>query len=168
MQVFCCDKFCVSSLTIYKLNVLDVTPAILDRRFSMQCCFREHVGSAGMMRLHLEECNTVWNSTPDSDLVQILDQCNSLPKLMALEALYIKKLKPDLNTKDELRSRTLTLKLYKSILRFCSHPYSGPMPDFKIWLSSTCLYFFKRFSIRFMSFYHSVHLFFFFFSLHYK
>ena len=80
----------------------------------MQRRFREHVGSGGTMRSHFNECNTILNSTPDIDFVdiEILHKCNSLPKLLALEALYIKELKPDLNTKDEFRSRTLTLKLY--------------------------------------------------------
>ena len=78
----------------------------------MQRRFREHVGSGGTMRLHFDECKTILNSTPDNDIVEILHRSKSLQKLLALDALYIKELKPDLNTKDEFRSRTLTLKLY--------------------------------------------------------
>ena len=78
----------------------------------MQRRFREHVGNGGTMRSHFDECNSILNSTPDNDIVEILHKSKSLPKLLALEALYIKDLKPDLNTKDEFRSRTLILKLY--------------------------------------------------------
>jgi len=41
---------------------------------------------------------------------KILDRSSSLPSLLTLEALYIKQHKPKINTKDEYRSRTLTLK----------------------------------------------------------
>ena len=101
------------SNVVYKLKCPGCSSSYVGQTVRhMQRRFREHVGSGGTLRLHFEECNTVWNSTPESDIVQILDKCNSVPRLMALEALYIKDIKPDLNTKDEFRSRTLTLKLY--------------------------------------------------------
>ena len=44
----------------------------------MQRRFREHVGSGGTMRSHFDECNTILNSTPDSDIVEILHKSKSL------------------------------------------------------------------------------------------
>ena len=41
---------------------------------------------------------------------KILDQCGNQSKLMTLEALYIRTLKPAINTSDEYRTRELTLK----------------------------------------------------------
>ena len=73
----------------------------------LQRRFREHLGSNGLMRKHFETCGV---QTPSSDLVEILDKSRSYVRLLTLEALWINKLKPKLNTKDEYRSRTLTLK----------------------------------------------------------
>ena len=70
---------------------------------------REHLGNKGTMKTHFDQCNI---KDHDTSILQILDKCNSLPKLLALEALYIQQIKPNLNTKDEYRSRTLTLKLF--------------------------------------------------------
>ena len=41
---------------------------------------------------------------------EILDACRGVEKLMTIEAIYNKKLKPQLNTRDEYRERELTLK----------------------------------------------------------
>ena len=43
-------------------------------------------------------------------MVSVLGKANSLAKLLTLEALFIKEIKAFLNTKDEFRSRELTLK----------------------------------------------------------
>ena len=55
---------------------------------------------------HFEECNI----TPSDDLVKIIGTSRFLDKLLTLEALFIEEIKPELNTKDEYRSRTLKLK----------------------------------------------------------
>ena len=70
---------------------------------------REHLGSRGLLNTHFESCNV---DNTDGSILTILDRSNSLPHLLTLEALYINEIKPNLNTKDEYRSRTLTLKLY--------------------------------------------------------
>ena len=70
---------------------------------------REHLGNNGVIRAHFDICN-IHNS--DDNIVSILDRSNSLPRLLTLEALYIKEIKPYLNTKDEYRSRALTLTLF--------------------------------------------------------
>ena len=41
---------------------------------------------------------------------ETLDACRGVEKLMTMEAIYIKKLKPQLNTRDKYRGRELTLK----------------------------------------------------------
>ena len=72
----------------------------------LQQRFREHIGSKGILRKHFEECNI----TPSDDLVKIIGTSRFLDKLLTLEALFIEEIKPELNTKDEYRSRTLKLK----------------------------------------------------------
>ena len=42
---------------------------------------------------------------------KIVDQASSSIKLITLEALHIRKRRPAINTRDEFRSRVLTLKL---------------------------------------------------------
>ena len=73
---------------------------------------REHLGSKGIMKSHFDACGVDRLSIQDFDFVSLLDKANKTSKLLTLEALYISKIKPVLNTKDEFKSRTLTLKLY--------------------------------------------------------
>ena len=68
--------------------------------------FSEHQKQCSSVGQHLVECcgtthNVKW---------EILDACRVVEKLMTIEAIYIKKLKPQLNTRDEYRGRELTLK----------------------------------------------------------
>ena len=77
----------------------------------IQSRVREHLGSRGTMKVHLEKCG-VCPSTFSENSIKILHKSHSLSKLLALEALYINKIKPKLNVKDEFRSRTLTLKVF--------------------------------------------------------
>ena len=73
----------------------------------LQQRFREHVGNKGPMKTHFENCAV----TPTDDIVSILGRTSGGDsRLLTLEALFIKELAPVLNTKDEYRSRTLTLK----------------------------------------------------------
>ena len=74
----------------------------LSRRFS------EHLGSSGTLKKHLETC--VENTIISVDNVKVLTKCYSDQKLLTLEALFIKQINPKLNTKDEFKSRVLTLK----------------------------------------------------------
>ena len=75
---------------------------------------REHLGNKGTMKIHFHQCSAIDNTFPvnENDILFILDKANNVNKLLTLEALYIHEIKPRLNTKDEYRSRTLTLKLY--------------------------------------------------------
>ena len=71
---------------------------------------REHLGKNGVIKAHFALCHNIHYS--DNNIVTILDRSNSLPRLLTLEALYINEIKPKLNTKDEYRSRALTLQLF--------------------------------------------------------
>ena len=71
----------------------------------LQQRFREHMGSRGLIKNHFEMCDVV----PTEDNVRILGKSRG-EKLLSLEALFIHKIKPSLNSKDEYRSRTLKLK----------------------------------------------------------
>ena len=66
----------------------------------------EHQKNDSPVEQHLFECcgathNVKW---------EILDACRGVEKLMTIEVIYIKKLKPQINTRDEYRGRELTLK----------------------------------------------------------
>ena len=74
----------------------------------MQTRFKEHLQRAGPMKKHLAKCNTTL--TPKE--VDILQQtARGEGFLLTLEALHIRERKPTINTKDEYRSRELTIKL---------------------------------------------------------
>ena len=59
------------------------------------------------VRIHFDECVSDVPTLKDVDILH--STFRNLTYLLTLEALYIKELKPSLNTKDEYRSRTLTL-----------------------------------------------------------
>ena len=67
---------------------------------------KEH-SSSGPVRDHFKNCNIALLM----DNVSIMMSARNMYQLLTLEALAIKALKPLLNTKDEYRSRTLTIKL---------------------------------------------------------
>ena len=72
----------------------------------LQRRFKEHTGNKGPVKTHFENCGII----PDQNIIKIIGKANTLAKLLTLEALFIKEICPLLNTKDEWRSRTLTLK----------------------------------------------------------
>ena len=61
-----------------------------------------------LFRTHLNDCG----STLNDDCIEILHQtARGVSYLETLEALYIREIKPSINTKDEYRSRELIIKL---------------------------------------------------------
>ena len=73
----------------------------------LQQRYKEHIGNKGPVKSHFEACDV----TPNNDLISILSRTDKgESRLLTLEALFIKDIAPVLNTKDEFRSRTLTLK----------------------------------------------------------
>lgn len=69
---------------------------------------REHKRSGTPVESHFCACNT--DVTMD-DVNIIATSNKSVYKLMTLEALFIRSIKPSINTKDEYKSRTLTIKI---------------------------------------------------------
>ena len=73
----------------------------------LQQRFKEHIGNKGPIKTHFESCAI----TPTDDIISVLGRMDRGDgRLLTLEALFIKEIAPVLNTKDEYRSRTLTLK----------------------------------------------------------
>ena len=66
----------------------------------------EHQKKDSQVVQHLFECRAAKNDVE----WKILDACRTVEKLMIIEAIYISKLKPALNTRDEYRGRELTSK----------------------------------------------------------
>ena len=82
----------------------------------LQTRFREHLGCSGTMRRHIETCDPSVKISEYS--ISILARANKYIKLLTLEALFINEIKPDLNTKDEYRSRTLPLNFESPVVNF--------------------------------------------------
>ena len=94
---------------VYKLTCPRCTACYVGQTSRhLQSRFKEHIQNQGPMKQHLERCNT----TLSEDDVEILQQTSrGESHLLTLEALHIQELKPEINTKDECRSRTLMIKL---------------------------------------------------------
>ena len=74
----------------------------------LQTRLNEHIQRNGPMKTHLAECQTQISS----ENVTILHQTSrSEFHLLTLEALYIREYNPATNTKDEYRTRELTIKV---------------------------------------------------------
>ena len=54
------------------------------------------MGNKGPVKTHLDVCNI----NPDVGMIEVIGRASSLPRLLTLEALFIKQIKPLLNTKD--------------------------------------------------------------------
>ena len=52
----------------------------------LQKSFKEHTGNTGRMKSYFDVCDV----TPDESMVNILGKANSLPKLLTLEASFMK------------------------------------------------------------------------------
>ena len=68
---------------------------------------REHSRKSSNVGEHLSHCGVALTE----DNVKIIDSSSSYSKLLTLEALHISKEKPKINTKEEYRSRELTLRV---------------------------------------------------------
>ena len=74
----------------------------------LQTRVKEHIKKKGPMKTHLGRCDT----TLVDDNVEILQaSARGEGFLLTLEALYIKEVKPTINTKEEWKSRELKIKL---------------------------------------------------------
>ena len=70
--------------------------------------FKEHMNPKTPVGSHLKQCSETI-ACEDTEILAASNRGEN--HLMTLEALWINQLRPQLNTKDEYRSRTLTIKL---------------------------------------------------------
>ena len=73
----------------------------------LQTRIREHANPSTTVGSHMFQ----WNVNLSMDDVTIIATSRSTYHLLILEALWIKDIKPSLNTKDEFRSHALTIKI---------------------------------------------------------
>ena len=94
--------------------VYQLTCPRCDARYVGETCrhmltrFKEHTQKVGPMKKHLQECDTTLTDE-HVEILQITSRGEEF--LLTLEALHIRERKPKINTKDEYRSRELTIKL---------------------------------------------------------
>ena len=69
--------------------------------------YTEHIGKRGVTKPHMNNCNVVLG---EKDIEILGTHTKSEKHLLTLEALFINEIRPTLNTKDEYKRRTLTLK----------------------------------------------------------
>ena len=74
----------------------------------LQTRIREHSNTIGPVKKHLENCKQQLKKD-DIEIIKSTSRGETL--LLTLEALWIRELKPQINTKDEYRSRALTIKI---------------------------------------------------------
>ena len=101
------------SSVVYKIDCPGCDASYIGETLRLlQQRLREHLGKSGTIRKHLEICQPTLQPTLENfeKQVTILAHSNSPSKLLTHEALFINFFDPSLNTKDEFRSRTLTLK----------------------------------------------------------
>ena len=98
----------IRSNVVYKLTCprcescyVGQTSRQLQRRFS------EHVTNKGPMKIHLQKCDTIISK---NDVQILASTSRGGDYLLTLEALFQHEIKPEINTKDEYKSRALTIK----------------------------------------------------------
>ena len=100
----------LKSRVVYKLSCSGCTSTYVGQTVRhLTTRIEEHRKADSPVGLHLQQCQLEGNS---ADLSwEIIDRSNNQTKLLTLEAIHIRKEKPGLNTRDEFRSRELTLKI---------------------------------------------------------
>ena len=73
----------------------------------LQFRFKEHQNNTGPVKEHLTKCET---KLTEENVTILGSTTKGEVHLLTLEALWIRELKPKINTKDEYRSRALTIK----------------------------------------------------------
>ena len=68
--------------------------------------YREHKVNKGPLRTHFQSCK----ADPGDEDIKVLTSSSNQEKLLILEALFIRDLKPSINTKDEFKSKQLRIK----------------------------------------------------------
>ena len=100
----------LKSRVVYKLSCSGCTSTyVLQTVRHLTTRIEEHKKADSPVGLHFQQCQLEGNS---ADLSwEFIHRSNNQTKLLTLEAMHIRKKKPGLNTRDEFRSRELTLKI---------------------------------------------------------
>ena len=128
----------LKSRVVYKLSCSGCNSTYVGQTFRyLTTRIEEHKKADSPLGLHHQQCQLEGNS---ADLSwEIIDRSNNQTKLLTLEAIHIRKEKPGLNTRDEFRSKELTLKIYsQNILDFL----------FKIYISLFYLDFYLKSKLK--------------------
>ena len=98
----------INGRVVYKIECPRCTSCYVSQTSRhLQSRFKEHA-SNGPVQQHFRHCEVELNE----DCISILGTTSKGEvTLLTLEALWIRDVKPGLNTKDEFRSRALTIKL---------------------------------------------------------
>ena len=103
----------LKSRVVYKITCSQCSSCYVgqtDRHVSTR--FKEHIQPSKPIGKHIRLCGVQLNFA-DKEAVSILQATNrSIPFLEALEVLWQRDLKPQLNTRDVYRRRELTIKLW--------------------------------------------------------
>ena len=102
------DKF-LKSKVVYKITCPRCNACYVGQTSRhLKTRFSEHKNNAGPVKTHFAQCE----ATVTEDCVVILAGTQKTEEHLAtLEALFIKKIGPTINTKDEYKLRTLIIKL---------------------------------------------------------
>ena len=73
----------------------------------LQARFREHIKNTGPIKKHLSNCNIVID---ENNIEVVASSARGEGYLMTLEALWIREANSGMNTKDEYRGRSLSIK----------------------------------------------------------
>ena len=100
----------ISSNIIYKLTCTGCHSSYVGFTTRHLCSRKmEHMGKKGIFEKHFQECNQEHNRTVQTTILKSSNR--GMIHLSILEALYIRELKPSLNTKDDYIQRPLRIRI---------------------------------------------------------
>ena len=110
----------LKSGVIYKLNCPVCKDSYVgETERHMITRFTEHILREGPIKSHNEKCS---HQIKSEEQVEILREIPSNNKILTYEALFIKELCPEINTKDEFKSKKLNIKWLLDSLFDVRHP----------------------------------------------
>ena len=96
----------LKSKVVYKLSCCGYNSTSVGQIVRQFATIEEHKKEDSPVGIHIRQCEE--EATTAQLNWEIIDHSNNAMKLVTLEALHIKKLRPGINTRDEIRSRELT------------------------------------------------------------
>ena len=95
---------------VYKINCPGCTACYVGQSVRhLQARFVEHKNNQGPMRTHYLNCGV--KALSDDDIEIIGSNRKSEDHLLTLEALFLREIKPEINTKEEYKRKTLVIKI---------------------------------------------------------